>query len=350
MRKKLIIALASMAVLALIVVTLMNNKAKSAAKIREDIITASPVTVAAVEKTGMTESVSLVGTTAPARDVMVLSEVSGRILSAPVRQGSSVGAGATLFTVDDEVRGTNLQTAQANYDKAAKDLQRFEALLKEGATTAMTVDGYRLAFKNAESQLAIAKRSVADTRITAPIGGIVTTRLLDAGAVVNPGTPVANIVDISTLKVKVNVSERDAFRLRVGDKVTVTTDVYPGFKFIGRVESIAAKGDEAHTYPTEIMISNNQQNPLKAGMFMRVSFEDQAAAPSLVIPREALVGSVREPQVYVVNGKKAELRNIIVGAEVGGKLQVLQGLNEGEKVVVNGQNNLQNGVEVSVVQ
>ncbi|HYF04347.1 MAG TPA: efflux RND transporter periplasmic adaptor subunit, partial [Patescibacteria group bacterium] len=198
MRKKLIVSLVVMLVFGAIVAMLMNNKAKSAAKIREEIVMAYPVTVAQVVETDISQNVSLVGTTAPVRDVVVMSEVSGRITAAPVPQGASVSAGATLFKVDDEVRSTNLATAQANYEKAKKDLERFEALLKDGATTAMTVDGYRLAFKNAESQLSVARRQVEDTRVTAPIGGIVTSRMLDAGALVNPGTPMANIVDIST--------------------------------------------------------------------------------------------------------------------------------------------------------
>jgi RND family efflux transporter MFP subunit len=140
------------------------------------------------------------------------------------------------------------------------------------------------------------------------------------------------------------------FRIKIGDQAEITTDVYPGVKFYGRVETISAKGDDAHTYPVEIGLSNNTKNPLKAGMFGRVSFVSTVQSAALVIPRDALVGSVKNPQVYVMENGRAFLRKIVIGQEVSTNLTIINGLKEGETVIVSGQNNLTDNSRVSVIK
>jgi RND family efflux transporter MFP subunit len=148
------------------------------------------------------------------------------------------------------------------------------------------------------------------------------------------------------LKVILNVAEQDAFRLKVGDQTEIETAVYPGIKFYGTIASISAKGDAAHTYPVKIVIPNNNQHPLKSGMFgqITINFGNQVA---LSIPRNALIGGITNPQVFVVEDGKAQLRNIQVGSEIGTNIAVMQGLHEGETVVVSGQEGLKDNMTVS---
>jgi RND family efflux transporter MFP subunit len=161
---------------------------------------------------------------------------------------------------------------------------------------------------------------------------------------------VANIVDISCVKVKLNVSEKEAFTLKTGDPVNVTTDVYPGYTFKGRIESIAAKGDDAHTYPVEITITNEQMHPLKAGMFARVEFITLNNRNVIMIPRNALVGSVKNPQVFIVENGETKLRNLTVGNESGTSIEVLQGIMDGEDIVISGQNTVEDNTKVTVLR
>ena len=173
--------------------------------------------------------------------------------------------------------------------------------------------------------------------------------MVDQGATVAINAVIANIVDISTLKVKVNVSEKDAFALKNGDKVIVTTDVYLGVEFSGQVASIAPKADEAHTYPIEIRMSNSKQYPLKAGMFGKVSFTSIEKSDALIIPRSALIGSIKNPKVFVIKDGKAEFRDVQTGADAGIKLEIISGLQAGESIVTNGQNNLRPGSKVTII-
>lgn len=223
-------------------------------------------------------------------------------------------------------------------------------MFKEGGVTEAQVESARLNFKSAEAQYIVARRQLRDTRITTPISGIVTDRKVDVGAMVSNGMVVANVVNISKLKLKVNVAEKDVFRLKVGEEVEVTTDVYPGVKFKGEISTISAKGDEAHTYPVEITLNNSKEYPLKAGMFGRVTFTSLSQREALVIPREALLGSVKAAQVFVAENGVAKLRRITVGREAGKYLEVIDGLREGEELIVSGQNNLRDGYAINVIK
>ena len=120
--------------------------------------------------------------------------------------------------------------------------------------------------------------------------------------------------------------------------------------FEGKVSTISCKADDAHTYPIEVVLANSSQHPLKAGMFGRVSLVSVKDHESVTIPRQALVGSTKKPQVYVVDNGIARLRDIVIGAQVGTNLEVLAGVRESETIVISGQNNLKDSVAVTVLK
>jgi len=151
------------------------------------------------------------------------------------------------------------------------------------------------------------------------------------------------------LKVKVNVSEKDVFRLKVGEKVDVTTDVFPNIVFTGSIFTISSKGDEGHTYPVEVIL-NNSGSQLKAGMFGHVKFTPKSSGNLIVIPRECIVGSITNATLYVVENNRAKIRSVVPGKEVGTSIEIISGLQEGEQVVTNGQNNLSDNVPVVIRQ
>jgi RND family efflux transporter MFP subunit len=337
-------------VFALTVAVLLNNKSKMQAKSKNDDVKFLPVTLVHVQKQTLSENLSLTGTIAASNDVAVLSETEGRVTKVMVSVGDEVKAGSVLVEIDDELKQASFVAAEVNYQKAKKDLERYEKMYKENSVSNVQVESARLGFKSAEAQYIIARRQYNDTKIKTPISGIVTARPVDIGAMIQKNTIVANVVDISTLKVKLNVAEQDAFKLKVGDAVEVFTEVYPGTTFNGKIETISAKADEAHTYPVEVRLVNNNTHPLKAGMFGRVSFVSVHSSESLSIPRQALVGSTKKAQVFVVDQGVARLRDIVIGSEVGTNLEVLSGLKDSEQVVLNGQNNLKDSVAVTIIQ
>ncbi len=331
------------------VVTLSQNKAAIDKEAQIVEIKDVPVNTAAVKTTELNENLSMVGTVIPNAEVTVASEVMGRVKAIFFNSGDTKSTGSALVQVDDDMRQNTLQIAQINLEKAKTDLDRYQALLQDKAVTEVQAEAYTHAYKLAEAQLTNAKLQLQDARIYMPIGGTIIAKRVEIGSMLNPGTPIADVVDVSRLKVKVGVAEADVFKLKTGERVSVTTAVYPGQVYNGTVRMISPKGDESHNYPVEIELSNNSSKPLKAGMFCKVEFGSIKGRTMLTIDRNALIGSTKNPQVFVVEAGKALLKSVTVGEETDGQIEVLQGLTQGENVVISGQINLKNGSNVKVV-
>lgn len=336
--------------LCIIVGILLYNKSRMEAESRNDALTAMPVSVVSVALQKLSDVQYLSGTIAGDNDIAIVSETQGRVTKTMADVGDRVSAGSIIVHVDDELKQAALATADVNYQKAQKDLARFEALVKQEAATDQQVEASRLACKAAEAQFITARREYRDTKISTPIAGVITSRHVDVGTYIQKGMTVANVIDVSKLKVKLNVSEREAFRMKAGDKVDVTTSVYPGVKFKGTVHTISSKGDDAHTYPVEVVLNNSKEHPLRGGMFATVMVNSLSTDKVLTVPRSALLGSFKEPQVFVIASNVAHLRDIVAGSEIGTDVEILSGLREGETVVVNGQNNLKDGVQVVILK
>lgn len=341
----------SIVAVAAIVAILLYNRARMQASARNDIITSYPVSVLTATKQQLSQNLSLVGTIAANNDVAIVSETAGRVTAVFAKVGDYKPAGSVLIQLDDELKSAAFATAEVNYERAKRDLERYKSLEEDNAVSQWQRETAWQNFKMAEASYIVAKRQLKDTKITTPISGIVTARTVDLGSQVQNNMAVANVVDISSLKVKLNVAERDAFKMKIGDPVEVTTDVYPGVTFPGKIHTISAKADDSHTYPVEIVLGNSsKQHPLRAGMFGRVAFTSIGRVDAVTIPRVALVGSMKDPQVFVVENNLARLRSIVVGEEAGSNLAVVSGLKEGDTVVVNGQNNLKDSVTVDVIK
>lgn len=352
MKKWKVISIATIFVIVVVAILFINKKKMAASSIG-GIKDVYYVKVEKAASKNLTEALTLVGIVVANNDVNIISETAGRVTAVFAKVGDFKEAGSVLFQVDDELKKAALMSAEANYEKSKKDFERFQQLYKEKSATDSQLDQVKLAYSLAEAQYIVAKRHFNDTQIKTPISGYITAKYVDVGSMVQgapQSTTVANVVDISRLKVKLNVAEKDAFSLKKSDPVSVTVDVYPGKIFKGRIESISSKADEVHTYPVELILINERENPLKAGMFARVEFTSLKERKSIVIPRESLVGSIKQPQIFIVNNGVAELRNITVGKESGIYIEVLQGLVEGEEVVVGGQNNIVDKTPVTVIR
>jgi RND family efflux transporter MFP subunit len=194
-----------------------------------------------------------------------------------------------------------------------------------------------------------AEKELVNATIKSPISGVITKKHIEQSEYVNIGSPIVTIVDISKLKIKLNVSEANVYQLKSGDKAIITTDVYHGVTFEGNISFISSQGDDSHNYPVEIVISNNPKYPLKSGTFANVMIKLPVAGEALYIPRESLLGSITDAEVYVAENDKAIRKKIIVGNGNDKYIKVLSGLIEGENVIVNGQINLSENKAIKII-
>lgn len=307
------------------------------------------VTTAAVQKQPVAGNLRFTGITEANQYIMVASKASGEITDIKFKLGDFVSKGHILARVDDAYARFTLGNATINHGKYKEDLQRYETLREGDAVSETQLRDIRVAYENAKIQLEQAQRQLEDTYIRAPFSGYITSREVDMGEFVGVSTPIAGIADISELKVVVSVPEGSVYELKKGQPVSVTTSIYPGVTFAGKIASISQQGDNAHSYPVEISLPNSKENPLKSGTYVNVSVETGNSEPVLSIPREAIVSTVKDPSVYRVENGIATLVKITTGRDYEDKIEVLDGLREGDKVVVSGQINLTEGVSVSEV-
>ena len=346
-----IITVAALAgVLVLISWVLNNNKKKNEAKTAVVAESSSDVSVRvrAVQKQAVELDFAANGNFAPAQQMNFAAENSGRVVRVLVDEGSYVRTGQTLAVIKADVLNIDLESAQDILQNAQRDLQRFENAFQTGGVTQQQLDQARLQVENAKARVASARVRVSDANIRSSINGIVNKRYIEPGAVVAPGTQLFELVDVSRLKLNVTVNEAQVANLKVGDKVAVKASVFPDKTYGGTVSFIAPKADNSLNFPIEIEVASNPGNRLKAGMYGTAVFSFEKAAPVVLVPRSAFVGSVASNQVFVLDsGNTARLRTVVAGRVLGEQVEILQGLNEGETVITSGQINLTDGNKVA---
>lgn len=354
MKRGIIITLVVVATLVGIWLVLNNNKKNNEAKtaIVSEGSGAVSVRVASVEKKAVDLDFSANGTFIPGTEINFLSENAGRVTRIMVDEGDRVRKGQVLAIIDAEILNTDRETAEAALQNAIRDEARYSSSFSTGGVTQQQLDQARLTVKNARLRLQSASRRVSDANIKAPINGIVNKRFIEVGAFVTAqGTQLFELVDVSKLKLKVNVNENQVANLNVGDAVQIKSNVFPADSFTGKITFIAAKADNTLNFPIEIEVANSQSNKLKAGMYGTAIFKFPNQAPTITIPRGSFINSVSSNQIFVLeSGNKAAVRKVVTGRIIGDQVEVLDGVKEGETVIVSGQINLVNGSPVTVIK
>jgi membrane fusion protein, multidrug efflux system len=309
-----------------------------------------PVTVMKAGMKELRDSLTLAGTLLANNDIDIIAETQGILTAVNAQVGDYVKAGDVLFQMNDEVPKANYLASEAEYRNAKSEADRADTLSQRGLISNAQFDATRMSCQSAEARYITARKQYNDTKVKTPISGIVTSRLVDVGRLVSVGMKVANVVDIRSLKVQVDVPEADYFKMKVGDLVTVLIDLYPGVGFPGRVATKAVKADDVHTYPVEVVLHNSGEHPLNAGMFCRIYFLSKSPRAVIALPRTVLVGSVHRSQVYVVKNDLALLRPVTTGGEYGSEIEIMTGVNSGDDVVVSGQSTLADSTRVRIIR
>lgn len=336
--------------------TLINNKKKNA---EDTAIVAQKnssvaVRVATVVTGKLDEAFKANGNFEPIQELTFSAEHSGKVIKVLVKEGDYVNVGQPLLIVRGDVININAQTAKASYDNSKADYARYENAYKTGGVTKQQLDQAKLALTNAESNLKQANINVGDTKVKAPIRGYINKKYIEQGSILTgmPATELFDIVNVSKLKLKVTVNESQVAGLKLGNTVNIAASVFPDKSFTGKITFIASKADETLNFPIEIEVANNPNNEIKAGMYGTATFGSNTAKQVEVktIPRAAFVGSVSSNQVFVVNNNVATLKKIVAGRIFGDKVEILDGLNDGDVVVTSGQINLSDKTKINIVK
>lgn len=320
------------------------------------------VQVGDVEKRRLRPFIETIGTLNPYEEVTVSAEVEGVLKEVKVQEGSVVAKGMLLAAIDDtdyrlEVRRVEaaLKQAEATLANTKVEAKRKEALFREELVTKQQYDDVttRMAVAEAELErdkaiLSIARQKLSKTRILSPISCVVKEKKVSAGDFVKNGTPLFGIIQPNPIKLRFTVPEKDVGRLKVGQDVTLKVDAYPNREFSGKVSIINPSLEErTRTLSVEALVPNNE-GVLKPGIFAKVVLFTADPRDTIVVPVTALLYEADKVKVFVVEKDRAKERKVKLGAKYGEVMEITEGLQEREKVVVAGQQNLSEGVKTAV--
>lgn len=353
MKKTLIYIVIAAVLVGLAAYKISSNKSKQEAEVAEVAkeVDKINVNVVTVQYESINTDYIANGTFLPKQEMNQSSEISGRIVSVLVKEGTRVGAGQTLATIKRDAIDVDVSQAQNNLQNAIIDNQRYENAYKTGGVTKQQLDNSRLQLKNAQAAVRAQSVRISDTSIRAGISGTINKKMVEPGTVVSPGTPMFEIVNINSLKLSVLVDESQVGKIQLGQQVTINVNVLPEDSFSGRITFIAPKSDASLNFPVEIEVQN--RGNLKAGMYATAIFQTNNGAETqnmLTVPATAFVNGVSSGQIFVAQNGVAKLIKVTPGKVYGDKVQILNGLKNGDQVITSGQINLDNGSKINIIK
>lgn len=370
-----------------------------------------PVQIDTVVRGAVGTRAGVTGKLAPSEEVAVTPKISGKISQIHVKLGQKVQAGAVLFTLDQRDLNNEVKEAQAAYElsvaslrqsasstgqslqeagnrlvsaeqglqDARRDYERISQLYEQGAVAAQQLEqakaswvNAQTAFDNAKQALATAKQKtgvavtqasaeqarvalenareqLAHAVVTAPISGTISLVQGAAGEMASPQSAVVTIVNTDPLIAKANLSEQDVATVKKGDVVTITLTAM-GKDLKGTVTAISpVMNQDLLAYPVEISLANPDAI-LKADMVVNIQFGLQQSANALVVSRKAVFEENGKQYVYRITNKTAKKVEVKTGAQSSDAIEIVEGAQEGDQLVVRGQTLLTEGAAVQIQQ
>jgi membrane fusion protein, multidrug efflux system len=314
------------------------------------------------EKQPLRPFIEAIGTLNANEEVTVSAQVEGVLNSVKIDEGVVVLKGTPIIFIDDTDYGHEvkrdeaaLKQAEATLANTKIEMKRKEALYKEELVTQQQFDDVstRLSLSEAEvdrlrALLSLAKLKLAKTRIVAPISGVVKERKVSAGDFVKNGTPLCVVIQSNPIKLQFSVPEREVSKLRIGQDIAVKVDAYRDRDFTGSVSIIYPHVEEkTRTLLVEALVPNGQ-GLLKPGLFAKVVLYTGGERDIVVIPITAVLYEGEGTKVFVSEADRAKMRTVKLGNKYGEMMEIIEGVNAGDKVVVAGQQNLSQGAKLKV--
>ena len=309
-------------------------------------IEAKPVTWAPV--------IEAIGTVNAAQGVELTAETAGVVKAISFAANDTVAAGDELLRLDDVVEIADVEAARTQFALAETNLARTRELSQRGAATSASRDETEAAAQAAKAQLARAEAVLAQRVVTAPFAGTIGIARVDLGQYVTPGTVVATLQDLATMRVDFSLPEQDLPKLAVGQTIGVRIEGLD-LSFVGALSGIDPRVDPATRLVALRGSVANADGKLTPGQFVRISVALPREEGVIALPQTTVSASLYGDYVYVVRPKEGspdalEVRQVFVqtGRRSGGLVEIVTGVAPGDQVVTAGQNRLSNGQPAAV--
>jgi RND family efflux transporter MFP subunit len=330
---------------------------------------ATPVKVFKVRRERITEKITYTGTLEAWNKINITPEVGGKIARIHVQEGDRVAKDQLLAELETESIRLQLKqaeagvaVAEASHADALRNRERMDRLIKENAVSEMQREKIQLAYDAAAAQLEqaraglnLARHALDVSMMRAPFAGVISSKNAEVGDVINPmmggfgggAGGVLTLMDYSKIKIDVDVSGQDIRRIQKGQGTVLRVGSFPGRDFRGVVRAVNQTADPLSKKFGVEVVFDNPDSALRPGTFGDVVFEVQSHENALVVPQIAVLENT---YVFVAEGGKAVKKNVTLGIQNTTMIEILDGLAEGDQVIVEGNFGLEDGASVQILE
>jgi len=314
----------------------------------------APVEATRVQQSEWLPSVSAVGSTRAINGISVANEVAGVVDSLNFESGQSVKKGDVLVRLDTDTDRAAVQARQAEAELARLQFERFGNLLPQKAVSQSQYDEAKANYDAARARVIEAEALMNKKVIRAPFDGVVGLRQVDLGEFLAVGSPIVEINMLDPIYVDYTLPEKELSRLAVGDKVEAEVAAYPDREFSGEVQSINSSiNPESRTLAVRAKLDNKEQQ-LRPGMFVRIKSLRREPRQLLSLPREAISYNTYGDYVFLIESAEeggsltVKRQQVTTGSVENGRVEIVEGLQAGDRVVATGLVRLRNGQSVKL--
>jgi membrane fusion protein, multidrug efflux system len=313
----------------------------------------APVVAATtVQRSEWQSYLSGVGSLVAVAGIDVNSEVAGKVKAIHFESGQQVQAGKLLVELDTSTDGAELKGLEAAYQLEQVKFARSQQLIAKHFISKSDFDLNKATLDEAKAVVAAKQAVIQKMRIVAPFAGQLGIRKVNVGQYLAPGDAIVPLQQVQPIYADFKLPEQHLANLKVNQDLALTVQAYPGKVFAGRITAINSGIDEA-TRSVQIRATlDNAERLLRPGMFVEVQLQLNEAKSVLTVPDTAISYNPYGDSVFVIEpdkqGFKVQLKQIVTGETREGRVEIVKGLNENERVVSAGQVKLQNGMAVTL--
>jgi RND family efflux transporter MFP subunit len=303
-----------------------------------------PVEIAVAELGTAARIISATGTVEPIRSIGINAQVGGALTKVAVEEGDIVSAGQVIAEIDSRELEAQLASAEANLEVVKRVAERSRQLREQQINTVAEFERDQAAYTAAQATRDQLRTRVGFATVRSPVTGVVLDKRIEQGDIVGGQTRLFTIGDVSTLVVRVPVSELDVGGLKTGDHVPLTLDAFPGRTLAARVRRVFPSADTlTRLIPVEIALTPEAARGVKPGYLARVNMQLDPRTNVLMVPTQGVLEDPSGAIVYLARGGKAVRTRVKRGNTFQGRVEITEGLAPGDSVIVAGNNIVRDG-------
>ena len=332
----------------ILIATLTACSQNQAEEKKEDTY-AIPVETSQVNSGSVGSFYSTTATLEAPEEAEVVTRVAGLIEKLHIEEGDKVTKGQLLATIDAKRQLYQYQQSQAEVKVIEQELNRLNNMNNKQFVSADAMAKLEYNLQAAKAQRDLAKLQLTESEIRSPIDGVIAKRHVKAGNMIKEFEPLFYVVHQDELHGIVHLPEQQLSNLELNQNAIITSNLSSTQTAVASVIRISPVVDaESGTFKVTLLLPNSQ-NRFKAGMFTRAELQYDTHDNVTVVPYSALVNQDNNYAIYTINSGKAHLKDVQIGYQQNGLVEIVKGVNQGDEIVIRGQHNLKDQSDVEVI-